>query len=258
MDMEYLYIPDVTYTSESAHPRRMQLIVPHDASDKAYPLIVYLPGAAWHRQEMYNDLPKLCRLAETGCVVASTQVRESDLAPFPAQMEDIETAVAFLRGHASEFHLDPNRVFLMGNSSGGHLALMAMLTRELRLRGVIDFFGPTDLLLCASEPAPEGMFPDGRPTEHLLGVRDVAAHPEEAARASCARYITPNRPLPPVLIVHGDADPVVSVEHSRRLHRLLTQTGHSVTYLELPGAEHGGMVFWSGDVLRAVADFAQK
>ncbi len=253
---EYIYIPDVLYASPGGLERRLQLIVPLAPSGRRDPLVVYIPGAAWLRQEMYNDLPKLSRLAETGCAVASVQVREADTAHFPAQTEDIAAAVSFLREHAAQFRLDPDRVFLMGNSSGGHLALMAMLTADVPdLRGVIDLYGPTDLLLCASEPCPAGIFSEGRPSERLLGVRDLPAHPEAAARASCAMYITPDRPLPPVLILHGDADGQVSVEHSRRLYQQLTETGHEAAYMELPDAGHGGMVFWSGEALRRIAAF---
>ncbi len=258
LPMEYLYIPDVHYASPGGIPRRMQLIVPYDPTDRRYPAVLHVPGAAWHRQEMYNDLPKISRLAETGCVMAAVQVRESDIAPFPAQVEDIAAAVAFLRENAERFHIDPDRVLLMGNSSGGHLVLMTMLLRaDLALRGVIALSAPTDLLLCAAEPCPEGMFPDGRPTERLLGLRDLPAHPEEANRASCAMYITTETRLPPVLLLHGDADGVVSVEHSRSLHRLLREARQEVSYLELPGVGHGGMAFWSEEAFRRIAAFIQ-
>ena len=67
---------------------------PTDARDwgKKYPVIFYIPGAAWHKQEMYNDLPKLADLAKKGFAIVSIEVRESDAAVFPAQIEDVKNA----------------------------------------------------------------------------------------------------------------------------------------------------------------------
>ncbi len=252
---EWIYIPDILYRQIDGHQRRIQLITPYyDAPGRRYPLAVFIPGSAWHRQEMYNKLPTLSTLAQRGLVVASVQVRESDIAPYPAQVEDAAAAVCYLLAHAEEYRIDPARVFLMGDSSGAHIALQTMLTApELPLRGVVDLFGPTDILLCTADSAPSD-FPNGRPTEWLLGVRDVMAHQAEAARASCAPYIT-DKPLPPVLILHGDADRVVSIEHSRLLYRLLTERGHRADFIEVAGAGHGGMEFWSGDALERMVEF---
>lgn len=248
---EWLYIPDVPYRQDL----RMQLLVPYDRTDRRCPAVLFINGAAWRRQEMYNKLPTLSNLAQRGLAVAAVQVRPSDEAVFPAQVEDVRAAAAFLRARAAEFHVDPDRLFLMGDSSGAHIALMTLLTSpELSLRGAVDISGPTDLLLCAEGQTPSGASDDLRPTERLLGLRDLRAHPEEARRASCGPYIG-KRPLPPVLILHGDADPIVSVEHSRRLHRQLTAAGQPSAYYEVAGAGHGGMAFWSGEALERIADF---
>lgn len=97
---EWLYAPNHVYYADETCQRHLQIIFPYRADmpkDEAYPLILFIPGSAWHKQEMYNDIPKLAELARLGYVVAEP------------------------------FHMDMERAFLMGNSSGGHIAMMAAL-----------------------------------------------------------------------------------------------------------------------------------
>lgn len=129
---EWLYAPGFIYHQyDDGVSLELSLIFPYRAeweSDERFPLVIYIPGAAWHKQELCNDVPKYTRLAERGSVFAIVQVRESDIAPFPAQLEDIHRAAAWLIGHAEQFHIDTAQIFLAGNSSGGHLALLTAFT----------------------------------------------------------------------------------------------------------------------------------
>lgn len=244
---EWIYIPDVVYHEEEAFTRRLQCVVPYRRDwtvDDRYPVVVFIPGAAWQRQEMYNGLPGLCALARRGYAIASVQVREAALAPFPAQVEDVRRALDFLSARAAEYHLDMNRMVLAGDSSGAHLALMTALMEPCRVRGVIDLFGPTDLMLTG-----------GPMTASLLGVRRVAEAPEKAAAASCGMYITPERDIPPVFIAHGLLDDTVSPEHSIRLHRQLQACGRQSSLCLVEQAGHGGAVWWSEPMLAALDAF---
>lgn len=84
-------------------------------------------------------------------------------------------------------------------------------------------------------------------------------HQEETRRASCAMFVTDYVTLPPVLLIHSEHDPVVSVENSRTLHDCLATAGHEVTYYELAGCDaHGGGAFFTSQVLDLVQDFCQK
>lgn len=264
-EVEWLYSPDWVYHDYGNCPRHLQMPLPYRREwpeGARYPLILLIPGSAWLRQEMYNDVPKYARLAARGCIVAAMQYRESALAPFPAQVEDVANAVAFLRSRAELLHFDPERLFLMGNSSGGHVALMAALLSAhglcappTGLRGVIAQSAPTDLLLCAQRPLPPGMA--RRPVEALLGVAGMQGNEALARRASCGMYITEDVPLPPVLLFHSEGDPVASVEHSRRLREALARTRHEVSYYELEGDAHGGEVFYSERVLESIQSFCE-
>ena len=244
---EWLYVPDVVYHADNELTRRLQCVIPYRRAwpeDIRYPLVVFVPGAAWQRQEMYNGLPGLCALARRGYAIASVQVREAALAPFPAQVEDLSRAMTFLAGHAADFHLDMERVVLAGDSSGAHLALMAALTGRCAVRGVIDLYGPTDMALCG-----------GPPSLSLLGIDNMAAHPDKAAAASCRPYIAADRPVPPILIAHGLQDSIVSPEHSRRLQKRLQECGKRCETVWVENAGHGGSFWWSGPMLDVMDRF---
>ena len=244
---EWIYVPDVTYHDAGVWTRRLQCIIPYRrvwTEDFRYPLVVFIPGAAWQRQEMYNGLPGLSALARRGYAVASVQVREAALGPFPAQVEDVRRTMDFLDAHAAEFHLDMNRVVLAGDSSGGHLALMTALMGLCHVRGVIDLYGPTDMLLSG-----------GPMTASMLGVDSVAAAPEKAAAASCGTYIAPERSIPPILIAHGLSDDTVKPEHSIRLHRQLQACGKRSSLYLVEGAGHGGAYWWSEPMLAVMDEF---
>lgn len=258
-DLEWLYVPDVPYAQYENGVRNLQMIIPYKGAwekEERFPLLLFIPGAAWYRQEMYNSLPALAELAKKGFVVAEVQLRESKLAVFPAQVHDAKRAVAFLKTKAKEFHIDTEHIFLAGNSSGAHIALLAGFTAksgELQpedipdfscdLKGIIDFCGPTDLFLLAEEDAFEEKLADKsfRPKEDLLGVKTVYEKPELVRQASCEAYITKEKKLPSILMFHGTKDGEVPIEQSRRLFSLLEVSGQEVSYYEIEGAGHIGM-----------------
>lgn len=244
---EWIYVPDVVYHEDGTLTQKLKCMIPYQrawTAEERYPLVVFIPGAAWQRQEMYNGLPGLCALARRGYAVASVQVREAALAPFPAQVEDIRRALVFLTGYAGEFHLDMNRVVLAGDSSGGHLALMTALMGSDAVRGVIDLYGPTDMMISG-----------GPMTASLLGVDRVMDAPEKAAAASCGTYVTPDRSIPPILIAHGLSDEIVAPEHSIRLHQQLQSCGKDSRLYLIENAGHGGAFWWSEPMLAAMDEF---
>lgn len=270
--LEWIYIPDIVYCEYGDVKRRLQLLVPYRQEwkeDRRYPLMVFIPGSAWYRQEMYNSIPALSRLAEKGMIVAAVQYRESTIARYPAQVEDVERAVLYLVSKAGDFHIDPERVFLAGNSSGGHIALMTAFRSANGIedvkgfhtgivKGVIGESAPADLFMCASQPVPDFMPEDFRPSRDLLGVSEITEDLEPAREASCKMYINPNTSLPPVLLFHGVEDCQINVKQSRYLYDLLEEAGKSVDYYELEGANHGGAPFWSSTVLDIISDFISQ
>ena len=252
-DVEWLYAPDQPYAQRDGGELRLQIIFPYRRqwADERFPVVLFVPGAAWYRQEMYNSVPQWAKLAERGVVVAAVQVRSSKEAKFPAQTDDLLDAMRHIAADADRWHIDPQRMYLCGQSSGGHIALLTALSRreathsaDFTLRGVVAVSAPTDMALCG-----------GKPSCDLLGVEDLSAAPDKTAAASCEPYITADAEIPPVLLIHGDADDVVPIEHSRRLYAQLTGAGKSAELVEVPGAGHGGAWQWSANIIDRMMQF---
>lgn len=265
--VQWLYSQDWVYHDYGGCKRHLQFLFPYKRefpTNERYPLILFIPGSAWHKQEMYNDIPQYAALARRGYVVAAMEYRESDIAKFPAQIEDVYHALHFIPSVADTFHIDTGRIFLMGNSSGGHIAMMSALFdahglcgKLPELSGVIVESGSTDLLICASEPLPPWM--NARPSAVLLGVDTIEGNEELARKASCVPYITDAVSLPPVLLIHSEWDPIVSVENSRTLHDKLVATGHKVQYYELAENDsHGGADFYCSEILDIIQQFCEE
>lgn len=266
-EVQWLYSQDWEYYDYGNCKRHLQIIFPYKRGIKngeKYPLILLIPGSAWHKQEMYNDIPQYAALARRGYVVAAMEYRESDIAPFPAQVEDVCHALKFIPSVADHFHIDTEHIFLMGNSSGGHIAMMAVLfsahglcEKITNISGVILESASTDLLICSKNPLPPWLHV--RPSAALLGVDKIEDHEELARRASCGTYITKGIELPAVLLLHSEFDPVVSVENSRSLYDDLVAAGHEASYYELEGTDaHGGPTYYDREVLNIVQRFCEK
>lgn len=266
-ETQWLYSQDWEYHDYGSIQRHLQIIFPYRNGMKAeekYPLILFIPGSAWHKQEMYNDIPQYAALARRGYVVAVMEYRESEIAAFPAQIEDVCNALEFIPTIAGNFHVDINRIFLMGNSSGGHVAMMSALfnahglCRALPvLSGVIVESGSTDLMICAKAAQPSWM--KVRPSAALLGVDTIEGNEALAGKASCAMYITEDIELPPVLLIHSEHDPIVSVENSRTLYEQLTAAHHDVCYYEIEENDaHGGATYYDSKVLDILQRFCDK
>ncbi len=255
---EWLYAPNQPYAQREDSELCFQLLFPYRRqwdTDERYPLLLFVPGAAWYRQEMYNSIPQYARLAERGVVVAAVQVRASTQAHFPAQVQDVLDALHHLLGQAERWHIDPQKVFLGGNSSGGHIALLTALSHarelsecpDMRLRGVVTMSAPTDMHLLG-----------GKPSLDLLGVGSLQEDAEKVNAASCATYITPNAPIPPILLLHGTEDEVVSSIHAVRLHDCMTEAGKDTELVLMQDVNHGGAAFWCDKVLDRILTFMRE
>lgn len=261
-ELEWLYVPDMEYCEYENCKRHLQLIIPYKRNweeNKKYPLILFIQGSAWHRQEMYNDIPARAELAKRGFAIACVQYRESELAIFPAQVIDAKKAIRFIYSIAEQFHIDTDNIFISGNSSGGHIALLTGLTAtygdldldhenniSCKVNGIISYSAPTDMFLSNG---------DG-PIEDLLGTDNVINVPDLAKSASCATYLSTERNIPPILMFHGIEDDLVSIDHARNFYEMLKQFDKDVEYYEIENEGHSTP---SGDdVLDIVEDFVKR
>ncbi|WP_406109141.1 alpha/beta hydrolase fold domain-containing protein [Streptomyces sp. NBC_01003] len=222
---------------------RMDLYLPEEASGPV-PVIVWLPGGGWRTQRRGYG-PRLTRLfAERGYAMADIEYRSSDLSPWPSQRDDVLAALRHLHTLADTHSLASDSIGLWGSSAGAHLALLAAFATGAGgepavpgIRAVVAGYPPTDLLHLDDDALPGGVLgvDPSDPAWGLLGGRP-ADRPEAAAEASPVRQVHPG--VPPVLLMHGDADLLIGPAQSRRLHDALLAAGAESTLLLVHGTDH--------------------
>jgi len=232
------------------------------------PVVVYVHGGGW-RAGSRADVPVM-GLLDYGVAVASVDYRRSTRAPFPAQIHDIKAAIRFLRAKAGELGIDASRIAICGSSAGGHLAALTGVTngheelegsvgnhldQSSRVDAIATFFGASNLqsiLDQSTETAREFRIPT---LQLLLG--DVPDRvPVLAKLASPVAQLDVEDP--PVLLIHGDADPQMPFAQSEEFQKGCWAAGVPVRLITMPGAGHGGTEFYDDERIRIVVEFLRE
>lgn len=223
-DLAYAQIPGY-------RPLLLDLRVPPGPGP--FPLTIWIHGGAF----LFGDrrfLPDTLRpgsvfdaLIEAGIAVATIDYRFSGEALFPAQLDDVNAALAYLRDSAEDYNLDAERIGLWGESAGGHLAAMAGLT-DGAIAAVVAWYPLTDLSVLDPRN-PE------TPMAKLIG-GPPAQLPALAAQAGPVNHVSSS--ASPFLLVHGTADEALPFSQSEVLHELLVAAGANTTLLPVEGAGH--------------------
>jgi len=240
---EYQVYPNVTYLTMGGVDLKMDVYKRRTATTPQ-PTIVYMHGGFWVAGNKEGAILNLLPWMEMGWNVVNVEYRLGAAAVAPAAVEDCFCALRFL-GAAQQlmtYNIDPNRIVVTGESAGGHLAL-AMgtipasegLDRECagaplpKIAMVINWFGITDV--------PDVI--DG-PHKADAAVRWFGSLPnrmEIAKRVSPLTYVRAG--LPPILTIHGDADPTVPYPEAVKLHEALAKVNVPNQLLTIPGGKHG-------------------
>ena len=238
---------DLAYVPNGHERQRLDIYLPKEGTN--LPLIINIHGGAFKMGSKADGVP--AEYLAQGYAVASINYRLSQHAKFPAQIEDCKAAVRWLRAHAGDYRLAPNRFAAWGASAGGHLAAMlgttgdtkqfdvgGNLDQSSRVQAVVDYFGPTDFLQMDAHRVPNGQThdPADSPESELIGGA-IQEHPGETAKANPITYVSAGDP--PFLICHGDADPLVPHHQSVLLEAALKKAGVPVTFYTVQGAGHG-------------------
>jgi len=247
-------LPDIEYSNLMGYrPLLLDLYIPRAGA--THPLVIWIHGGGWSRGDsrgngaITNFPAALAELAARGYVVASVNYRLSGEAKFPAQIQDVNAAIAYLETNSARYRIDPARVLLWGGSAGGHLAALAALTcgaaeyapdsntgrlsrKEARaakapevstcVQGAVIWYGVSEI----------GSFQSENFTS-LMGC-DCA---DKMAMASPVNRVTAK--APPMLLVHGTADTEVPVAQSHVLEARLKANGVPVQALYIPDVDHG-------------------
>jgi len=243
---------DLRYREGPSKQWRLDLAVKQDRSGGPRPAIVVIHGGGWLEGDKSSFASRehgvpgnIVDFAALGFVAATINYRLSGEATFPAALEDCKCAVRWLRAHAREYNVDPNRIGAYGNSAGGHLALLLGMVGERtdrtgdgpfqdqssRVQAVVSDSGPIDLIYqYQHDHVREAV---GR----LMGGAPDGARVAPYKQASPSNWIAAD--IPPLLLIYGVADDQVPVEITDQFVVALDRAGHKdVSYYRLARVGH--------------------
>jgi len=257
---------NLSYANDSNKKHLLDIYLPANAKGKI-PLVIFIHGGAWLSNDKYADIGYMTKtiaaIINSGFALASIDYRYSTQAVFPAQIQDCNQAVSFLYDNADKYGLDRKRFAIMGFSAGGHLASLQGLSKNnnveaffmpgtnksFHFKAVVDFYGPSDLLLFPGNDDPKS------PESLLIGAAPLA-RPDLAKAASPVTYV--DKDDPPFLIIQGEKDEQVSPKQSRLLSAWLNLAGVQNELIIVKDAPHYGSMFDVEEIRSKVIDFLQK
>lgn len=210
-----------------------------------HPTLVVIYGGAWQGGSPASHESFSRYIAAQGYTVVAIDYRHAPQYVFPAQIEDVNTALAYVQTHAEALGVDRTRLAVMGRSAGAQLAAISAYDPDqpLSIKAVITYYGPVDLAVGYEQPPR----PDPIDTRAVLraflgGTPDQV--PGLYRQASPLHAIRPQ--LPPTLLVYAGRDHVVQARFGRQLYRQLQAAGNQAVWLEVPWAEHAFDILFNG------------
>ncbi len=254
------FYPDITYKTEIGYrPLKLDLYVPANMTPK--PAVIWVHGGGWFVGDprmpgVFGDWPKvLADLAARGYVVVGVSYRLSGAAKFPAQIQDVKSAIRWLRINAGSLGIDPTRIAAWGGSAGGQLVSLAGvscgdrafddMTNEAGkvsscVQAVVDWYGPADFLTMDSQAIPNSPIKHDSPNSpesRYLGCLLSKCPLEQVHSASPVMHVAANEP--PFLIMNGDDDHSVAPGQDSELYDALKAKGNDAQHIVIPGVDHG-------------------
>jgi len=260
----------------------MSLMIPRN--DKLKPAIVYYPGGGFFSADHEKFTEMRTALANAGYVVAAAQYR---VVPdkFPALVQDGKAAIRYLRAHAEQYGIDPERIAVLGDSAGGYMAqMMAMMSGEAEagkhefdagdflnvssdVQAAVSLYGISNLLNIGaghseaiqdvhdSKAVTEALLVNGMAFGTYPGA-SIGSNEEKALHASPMGHLKGNKPA--LLLMHGSSDNLVSPIQSAQLFEALKERGQDVDYLLVKGAAHGDLVWYQQPVVDTVVKWFKE
>lgn len=279
---DLIYMQKPYWCNAGFYPLKMSLIRPrsffsYDKVKEPMPVIVWLAGGGWTEVDHNVWIPELTYFAKKGYLVASVSYSVSPTWTFPEPLLEVKQAIRYLRAHAGELNIDPDRIALMGESAGAHIAALVGTTggmekfekgdyleyssgvqavvlyyppidmEDFEGRGDVDSYNEKPQYLLRGELEPQSLF------HGMVHVRNS----REASREMDPRtYVGPD--TPPCLMLHGTADTQVSSYHSEAMYKALKEAGAEAELYLIRGAEHADHAFVQPEIKELVLDFLQR
>ena len=238
---QYQIQPDITYGVANNYTLKLDVWQRKDAN-KAVPTLIYYHGGGWVFGDRTGATLLVLPYLEMGWNVINVEYRMASVSLAPAAVEDCRCALRWAMRNAKQYNIDTDRIVLTGHSAGGHLSLITGMlpegtgldnncdgTEKLKVAAIINWYGISDV----------GDLVQGR-NQRNYAVMWMGSQPDPltiAKRVSPLTYVRAG--LPPILSIHGDADPVVPYDQSTRLHQALSAAGVPNELVTIKGGGHG-------------------
>lgn len=241
---------NVSYGTDTA--QRMDVYLPANRSADSTKVVIMVHGGSWtsgDKGELTPYVDSFKRRLPNYAIININYRLASSTRPLSASESDVKAAVDFIATQATEWGIHKNAMALLGVSAGAHLALLQgyKQTAPVKMKAVVDFFGPTDLVAMYQQP--------WHPLVPLLltSVTGTTPGANLAAyqAASPVQFVRADNP--PTLILHGDADEVVHISQSYALKARLDAAG-VVNQMQVYGGEGHG---WFGVKMKQSFDLVQ-
>ena len=238
--IRYRVVPNVTYHIATGYEAKLDLYLPRGPG--IHPTLIQIHGGGWVGGSKEHNSLRFLPYLEMGWAVVNVEYRLGRSALAPAAVEDCLCALRWIIRNAEQYNIDTDRLVVTGYSAGGHLSLTTGITppaagldrqcpgnEDLEVAAIINWFGITDV---ADLLDGENM------KSYAVGwMGSMPNRYDIAERVSPLTYVRSG--LPPILTIHGDADPTVPYSHAIRLHEALDEAGVQNRLHTVPGGGHG-------------------
>src|SRR5580704_7711441 len=238
---QYRIVPNITYLTANNWDAKLDLYLPRDVSSPN-PTLLYIHGGGWTSGSKESSVLTFLPYLEKGWSVVNVEYRLARVSLAPAAVEDCLCALRWVIHNAKTYNFDTNNLVVTGNSAGGHLSLTtgmlptsAGLDREcpgpeqLKVSAIVNWYGITDVEDLLDGP--------NMKTYAVTWLSSMENRRDIARRVSPIHYVRAD--LPPIITIHGDADPTVPYSHAVRLHEALQKAGVPNQLVTIPGGHHG-------------------
>jgi len=268
---------DVAYGTAS-DAQKLDIYLPEGQGP--FPVVVFAHGGAFQfgsKREFFPGFKKnIEQMRAAGIAMVSIDYRMAGEATFPAAVQDMKSAVRFLRANGTRYQIDPDKIAVWGKSAGAHIALMAGLTSNVamfddpaasaptasdRVSAIVSMYGPTDFLQMDAQLKAAGCAASDQdhsqaesPESKYLGGQ-ITKRPEVVAQSNPITYVRADSP--PLMLLHGSADCTVPPLQSAILRDAAAKVmpADRLSFAILPGATHGDSAFESDTQMAEVIAF---
>jgi acetyl esterase/lipase len=235
-------IIDVAYATTSTQ-QKMDVYLPANRSTSSTHTVIMIHGGSWSggdKADFNNDIPNLKPLLGNYAIInLNYRLANGSTILLPQQLADIDDAFTFIHSKATEYNINTSKIAVMGASAGAHLTLLKSYKNNSdgKIKAVVNLFGPTDMAWMYNS------HPISTITQPII-VNAVGGTPttNAAAYTSGSPINFATSTVPPTIIFHGTADPVVPISESIKLQAKLQLAGVTNQYITYTGEGHG----WSG------------